>query len=259
MSDVSKVSTGNKDFITTWLLSLLLGGFGVDRFYLGKIGTGILKLITIGGFGIWWLIDLILVLSGSTLDKSGAKLRGYEDGNNKKIAFFVTIGLVALSIIFGGANASNINTLSSSPADDTLKESSEKPAEKDSVTEKPADTTTSTTQKNTETSAETTTTPPEQTLTAGQKNALGKAESYLSFTAFSRDGLIKQLKFEKFSTSDATYAADHVDVDWNEQAALKAESYLDTTEFSRQGLIDQLKFEGFTTKQATYGVDKVGL
>ena len=43
------------------LLSIFLGSLGIDRFYLGKIGTGILKLITLGAFGIWWLIDLILI------------------------------------------------------------------------------------------------------------------------------------------------------------------------------------------------------
>jgi TM2 domain-containing membrane protein YozV len=51
----------NKQWITALLLSILLGSFGVDRFYMGYIGTGILKLITFGGFGIWWLIDLILI------------------------------------------------------------------------------------------------------------------------------------------------------------------------------------------------------
>ena len=51
----------NKKWIVALLLSVFVGSLGVDRFYMGYIGTGILKLITFGGFGIWWLIDLILI------------------------------------------------------------------------------------------------------------------------------------------------------------------------------------------------------
>ncbi|MCU4117123.1 TM2 domain-containing protein [Mycoplasma zalophi] len=47
------------------LISFFLGGLGIDRFIKGQIGLGVLKLITAGGFGIWWLIDLILIATGS--------------------------------------------------------------------------------------------------------------------------------------------------------------------------------------------------
>lgn len=50
-----------KKWVAVLLLSIFLGGLGIDRFYMGYIGTGILKLITLGGLGIWWLIDLILI------------------------------------------------------------------------------------------------------------------------------------------------------------------------------------------------------
>ena len=50
-----------KKWIVALILSILVGSIGVDRFYMGYIETGILKLITGGGFGIWWLIDLILI------------------------------------------------------------------------------------------------------------------------------------------------------------------------------------------------------
>ncbi len=50
-----------KNWIAALILSILVGSLGVDRFYMGYIGTGILKLITLGGLGIWWIIDLILI------------------------------------------------------------------------------------------------------------------------------------------------------------------------------------------------------
>lgn len=94
--------------------------------------------------------------------------------------------------------------------------------------------------------------------TTGQKNALAKAKQYLNLMPFSRSGLIKQLEFDKYSTEDATFAADNCGADWNEQAAKKAQSYISLMSFSRQGLIDQLKFDGFTQAQAEYGVSAVG-
>ena len=61
----------DKSFIILLLLSIFLGSLGIDRFYIGKIGTGILKLITFGGIGIWWLVDLIIIVSGKMKDKGG--------------------------------------------------------------------------------------------------------------------------------------------------------------------------------------------
>ena len=60
-----------KSWVATLLLSIFLGELGIDRFYLGKVGTGILKLVTLGGFGIWWLIDIILTIAGAATDKQG--------------------------------------------------------------------------------------------------------------------------------------------------------------------------------------------
>ncbi len=98
-----------------------------------------------------------------------------------------------------------------------------------------------------------------QPPTVSQSNAVSKAESYLRYSAFSRSGLIGQLEYEGFSTADATYGVDHVQVDWYEQAEKKASSYLKYSSFSRQGLIDQLEFEGFTHDQAVHGVNSTGL
>lgn len=97
------------------------------------------------------------------------------------------------------------------------------------------------------------------TTTAGQKNALKAAKNYISFQAFSKVGLVKQLEFEKYSTADAQYAVDNLTVDWNEQAVKKAKSYLDYQAFSRDGLIQQLEFEGFTPAEAEAGVTGAGL
>jgi hypothetical protein len=98
--------------------------------------------------------------------------------------------------------------------------------------------------------------PSRSKITSAMENAIGTAESYLDYTAFSRTGLIDQLEFEGYATADATFAVDYLNVDWNKQAVKSAEDYLDYSSFSRQGLIDQLVFEGFTYDQAVYGVNK---
>lgn len=51
------------NWILTLVMSIIFGSLGVDRFIMGHIGLGILKLLTLGGCGIWWLIDLILIAS----------------------------------------------------------------------------------------------------------------------------------------------------------------------------------------------------
>lgn len=65
-----------KDPTTALLISLIVGGFGADRFYLGQIGLGILKLITCGGFGIWAIVDWFLIL-GATKDYNLEKLHRF--------------------------------------------------------------------------------------------------------------------------------------------------------------------------------------
>jgi len=94
--------------------------------------------------------------------------------------------------------------------------------------------------------------------TLAQENARRSAEEYLRFGSFSREGLIRQLEFEGYERSDATYGVDATSTDWNVQAALKAQEYLDYSAFSKEGLRDQLIFEGFTPGQAQYGLEAVG-
>ncbi len=64
-----------KSFVTTLILCVLLGGLGVHRFYVGKIGTGILMLLTLGGLGIWSLIDLIVIATQNFKDSQGLPIR----------------------------------------------------------------------------------------------------------------------------------------------------------------------------------------
>ena len=59
---------------TALALHIPLGIFGAHRFYVGKIGTGILQLCTFGGMGLWWLYDLILIITGEFRDADGRPL-----------------------------------------------------------------------------------------------------------------------------------------------------------------------------------------
>jgi type II secretory pathway pseudopilin PulG len=92
-----------KDFVMAFLLSWLLGGLGADRFYLGYVKTGILKLVTLGGLGIWAVIDTVRLAFGKLHDKEGLPLKGYE--KNRKwvrvlaIIHILLVGLIILGII----------------------------------------------------------------------------------------------------------------------------------------------------------------
>lgn len=64
----------DKKFLPALLLAIFLGGLGGHRFYVGKVGTGILQLLTCGGIGVWVIVDIVMIVTGSFTDKQGLKL-----------------------------------------------------------------------------------------------------------------------------------------------------------------------------------------
>ncbi|MBX6751763.1 MAG: Ltp family lipoprotein [Micromonosporaceae bacterium] len=263
--------TSPKSFLTTWALSLLLGVFGADRFYLGKTGTGVLKLVTFGGFGVWWLTDLVITLTGNATDRRGSRVRGTE--REPAVAWALTGAFILVSLVINAVSPDSTGpreALLARPAASTAPPSTPAPSEQAASPSTPDPSQT---------------TPAHQTSTGGggtgnggggggqqggggtgpsgatvsQQQAIAAARSYLNVLPFSRSGLIDQLEFEGFSTADATFAVDQLDVDWKEQAVRMARNYLDVQAFSRSGLIHQLEFEGFSTAEATYGVDQLGV
>ena len=64
-----------RSFVATLLLAILVGPLGIHRFYVGKVGTGILHLVTLGLLGIWTLVDVVLIVVGRFRDSDGAFVR----------------------------------------------------------------------------------------------------------------------------------------------------------------------------------------
>lgn len=72
---VVSANTSEKTMVAAALLCFFLGTLGIHRFYVGKIVTGILMILTLGGLGIWTLIDFVMIIVGSFKDKNGLTLK----------------------------------------------------------------------------------------------------------------------------------------------------------------------------------------
>jgi len=84
-----------KSHLLTLLLCFFLGQFGVHRFYTGYIGIGVAQLLTLGGCGLWAIVDLVSISLGTYDDSEGNQLADYN-----QIAGMIVLALIFLSIVF---------------------------------------------------------------------------------------------------------------------------------------------------------------
>ena len=226
-----------KKWFTAFVLSLVLGGLGVDRFYLGKAGTGILKLITFGGLGLWYLIDLILI---ATRNMSGVEW--VDDGKDDKRNALIVFAVVAVLGLIIAITAPKTETPSTNSSETTQQTSNEtKPvAEEAKKEEAPKK--------------------EEPSVPAEYKSALAQATTYANEMNLSKRGVYDQLVSEyggKFTAPAAQYAIDNVKADWNANALAQAKTYQNDMNLSPAAVRDQLVSEyggKFTAAEADYAI-----
>lgn len=89
-----------RHFLAVFFLSFMWGIVGVDRMYLGKWGTGFLKLITLGGLGIWALTDLTMIMAGTMRDKQGREMLQFAEykgfAYKTALLFALAVGVIVL-------------------------------------------------------------------------------------------------------------------------------------------------------------------
>ncbi|GAA1415550.1 hypothetical protein AUR04nite_21380 [Glutamicibacter uratoxydans] len=225
-------AVSDKSFVATWLLSLLLGCFGADRFYLGKTGTAVLKLLTFGGLGLWALTDLVLTLCGVQYDKLGRPLEGYKQ--YRFMAWIVTLVPTGLAVLGGFALVTASLLVSGSG---------------------PIEAMTSGGFANTSGAA----------VDAEKEQALDQAQYYSDEYAMSEYGIFATLvdpEEDGFSEEAAYYALDNVAADWNENALIVAEYLRDEEHLPKEKIRDELlsiDSEAFTVEQVKYAMEHLDL
>lgn len=94
-----------RHFLAVFFVSFMWGIFGVDRMYLGKWGTGFLKLITIGGLGVWALVDITSIMAGKMRDKQGREMLQFVEYKSfaykTVLIFALVVGFIA--VVYGVA------------------------------------------------------------------------------------------------------------------------------------------------------------
>jgi hypothetical protein len=93
----AQAPSAEKDYLTAWLLSYFLGIFGVDRFYLGYTGLGVVKLLTLGGCGLWALVDWVLIFAGVLKDSNGQPLKDREKNFKLTVILFVVFAVLGIA------------------------------------------------------------------------------------------------------------------------------------------------------------------